>query len=140
MLLGSVGARQRAQDIFTFFFVQLRNLTKPGDVHTAQYHYLLRNLSEIKTVCLVCELPGAEELLIKIFDDLFDALSCAHLSSLASRIESSSHRPATTSRQLEKAVTEILSCLIDEMQTIPMDVTTRIVAQFEPRNVVRRLS
>lgn len=66
------------RDIFQFFVRQLRNLgsAKVEASNVVQYHYLLQSLAEIKSIALVAELPGHEEIMTEFFRELFDVIRC----------------------------------------------------------------
>ena len=60
------------QDIFQFFIRQLKNLTGPQCPNYQEYFYLIESLSNVKSAVLVCDVPGAEQLVTEAFKQFFD--------------------------------------------------------------------
>ncbi|KAJ7348654.1 hypothetical protein DFH08DRAFT_960035 [Mycena albidolilacea] len=60
------------RDIFQFFFRQLTKGVKVSNSpYYTEYFHLLESLSTVNSVVLACDLPNADELMIKIFRDFF---------------------------------------------------------------------
>lgn len=74
------------QDIFTFFIRQLKYLGTSDEPHYAEYFYLIESLSNVKSVCLICDLEGGDELMKDMFATCFDVIRCALSSSLSWRL------------------------------------------------------
>jgi sister-chromatid-cohesion protein PDS5 len=65
-------ARGELRDIFQFFFRQLTNgLKAANSPYYTEYFHLLESLLTVSSVVLVCDLPSADKLMIKIFRDFF---------------------------------------------------------------------
>ena len=122
------------RDIFQFFVRQLRNLAsaKVEASNVVQYHYLLQSLSEIKSIALVAELPGHDEVMTEFFTELFDVIRYASMSHGQADLCS-----PQTPRNIEQLIIDILFQLIDEVEGVPSTVVNAILAQFSARNVVR---
>ena len=60
------------QDIFQFFVRQLKYLTGPQCPNYQEYFYLIESLSNVKSAVLVCDVPGAEQLVTEAFKQFFD--------------------------------------------------------------------
>jgi sister-chromatid-cohesion protein PDS5 len=74
----AVRAHARPQDIFAFFIDRLISqkggLAKPGSADYADCFYLLENLSNVKSITLVTDLPGADEMITDVFRGFFDLI------------------------------------------------------------------
>lgn len=106
-------------DIFDFFFRQLSIGLKGSDSpYYNQYFHLLESLSTVKSVVLVCDLPQADELMVKIFSDFFGLVR------------------QDLAKNIEMFMADILIALIDESSSVPQDVLETIMAQFMDKNAV----
>lgn len=111
------------RDIFHFFFRQLANGLKGGEAETAyfeQYFHLLESLSTVKSVVLVCDLPGADELMGEVFRDFFGLV-----------------RRGDLSKKVELFMADILVALVDEAQSVPGEVMDIILAQFQDKSAAQ---
>ncbi|KAF8506492.1 armadillo-type protein [Hysterangium stoloniferum] len=105
------------RDIFQFFFSQLSTgLKGTNSPYYNQYFLLLESLSTVKSVVLVCDLPQADDLMAKIFHDLFMVVR----NDLA--------------KNIELCMSDILVALIDECQTVPHTVLETLMKQFIDQN------
>lgn len=82
--------------------------------------YVLRSLSEIKSILLVTELPQPESLILQLFKNSFDILYKAAKSSTGEQI----------GQKVLHDLTNLLVTLVDEMQILPADAVDVIVAPF----------
>ncbi|TDL19619.1 ARM repeat-containing protein [Rickenella mellea] len=101
-------------DIFQFFFRQLATGLQRGSdsAYYSEYFHLLESLSTVKSVVLVCDLPGADELMVQVFRDFFGLV----------RLD--------LAKNVEMFMADILVALVDECQILPADVLDVIMAQF----------
>lgn len=82
--------------------------------------YVLRSLAEWKSILLINEIPGSDQLTSALFTTFFDVLSGP----------SKSDNGEELSKNVEHNMTEVLSTLIDEAPAVKHDVVDVIVAQF----------
>ncbi|TRM60411.1 armadillo-type protein [Schizophyllum amplum] len=107
-------APEELRDIFQFFFQQLLSGLKGSDApYYDQYYYLLQSLSEVKSVVLVCDLPGSEELMLTIFHDFFTLVR------------------RNLAKKVEMFLEDIMVAVLDEASTVHTDVLDKIIAQFK---------
>ncbi|KAK0748582.1 armadillo-type protein [Apiosordaria backusii] len=94
-------------------------LFDPSNPYNAQHKYVLRSLTEIKSVVLLLDVDGSENLLLALFSNIFDGVSGVK---------------STTGEQVAKDVefsmAEMLGVLIDEATSLPAKVVDIIMAQF----------
>ena len=79
--------------------------------------YILRSLAEWKSILLINEIPGSDQLTAALFTTCFDVLS-------------GSSKGEELSKNIEHNMTEILSTIIDEAPAVTHDVVDVVVAQF----------
>jgi sister-chromatid-cohesion protein PDS5 len=110
------------RDIFQFFFHQLARGLKAGPdaPYYAEYFHLLESLSTVKSVVLVCDLPGAEQLEAQVFRDFFGLVR------------------HDLPKKIEIFMADILIAIVDESQSFGPDVLEIIMAQFMDKRAVRR--
>ncbi|EST07987.1 Armadillo-type fold [Kalmanozyma brasiliensis GHG001] len=109
------------RDIFQFFLHQLTmsqgGLSKPNGPQYAEYFYLLENLSNVKSVVLICDLANADELMTDYFKGFLDLA-----------------RP-DMSKNVEICMADVLVQLIDECVTLPSEVLDLLLANFTPKAI-----
>lgn len=109
------------QEIFTvIIFKMLPLLSDPTHPYNSQHMYLLRSLAEWKSILLINEIPGSEQLTNALFTTCFDVLSGPTRSDKGEEL----------SKNVEHNMTEILTTVIDEAPVVSSDVVEVIVAQF----------
>ncbi|KAK4057405.1 Sister chromatid cohesion protein pds5 [Microbotryomycetes sp. JL221] len=108
------------KDIFEFFIKQMKHLATPEDPHFSQYFYLIESLSSVKSIVLICDLEGSDELMRDVFKQAFDALN------------------SKSPKNVEICLADILLQLIEESSTISQDVVEILIAQFLPKAVKER--
>ncbi|WWD21518.1 hypothetical protein CI109_106004 [Kwoniella shandongensis] len=79
----------------------------------AEYYHLIENLATIKSVVLICDVPGAEELIEGFFTGFMDII-----------------RP-DMSKTVIRYLRDILVALAEESATLPAGVMDCIISQFE---------
>ncbi|KAL1889517.1 Sister chromatid cohesion protein pds5 [Ceratocystis pirilliformis] len=107
--------------IFSLFIRDIIPALKdPGDTYHAQHKYVLVSLSEVKSILLVLEIEGGDELFLRLTSACFDTIS----------ILSSQDAEGNVPRDVEHHMTHIMITLIDESPGIPALVIDSIMAQF----------
>ncbi|KAH7408517.1 armadillo-type protein [Phaeosphaeria sp. MPI-PUGE-AT-0046c] len=95
-------------------------LADPTHPYNSQHMYVLRSLAEWKSILLINEIPGSDQLTSALFTTCFDVLSGP----------SKSDHSEELSKNVEHNMTEILSTVIDEAPAVTHDVVDVVVAQF----------
>ncbi|KAF1961577.1 hypothetical protein CC80DRAFT_488048 [Byssothecium circinans] len=109
------------KEIFTLIIVKiLPLLADPSHSYNSQHMYVLKSLAEFKSIVIVTDIPGSQQLTSALFTACFDVLSGP------SRAKSGEE----LSKNVEHHMTQTLSILIDESPTISSDIVDVIVAQF----------
>lgn len=109
------------RDIFQFFFRQLnQGLKGPDSPYYNEYFHLLESLSTVKSVVLVCDLPNADELMAEMFRTFFAMV----------RLD--------LAKKIELFMSDILTALLDECQSLPNEVLEILMAQYMDRNTASR--
>ncbi|KAF2846424.1 hypothetical protein T440DRAFT_458415 [Plenodomus tracheiphilus IPT5] len=111
----------KLKEIFSVIILKmLPLLSDPSHPYNSQHMYVLRSLAEWKSILLINEIPGAEQLTSALFTACFDVLSGP----------SKSDNGEELSKNVEHNMTEVLSTIIDEAPAVTHDVVDVIVAQF----------
>ena len=92
----------------------------PSHPYNSQHKHVLASLSEVKSILLLNDLDGADNLLHHLFSTCFDCVS-------ASSILDSDGNPPT---DVEAHMTNLLEFLIDESPGLPGKVVESVIAQF----------
>ncbi|CAE7187718.1 hypothetical protein PTNB73_06752 [Pyrenophora teres f. teres] len=108
----------KLREIFSVIIHKLLPLlADPSHPYNSQHMYILRSLAEWKSILLINEIPGADQLTSALFTTCFDVLS-------------GSSKGEELSKNIEYNMTEVLSTIIDEAPGVTHDVVDVIVAQF----------
>ncbi|KAK4176089.1 putative sister chromatid cohesion protein PDS5 [Triangularia setosa] len=94
-------------------------LFDPSNPYNTQHKYVLRSLTEIKSVVLLLDVDGSDNLLLALFSNIFDGVS---------GVKSTSGEQVA--KDVEFSMAEMLGVLIDEATTLPAKVVDIIMAQF----------
>ncbi|KAK0673929.1 putative sister chromatid cohesion protein PDS5 [Cercophora samala] len=94
-------------------------LFDPSNPYNTQHKYVLRSLTEIKSVVLLLDVDGSDSLLLALFSNIFDGVS---------GVKSTSGEQVA--KDVEFSMAEMLGVLIDEATTLPAKVVDIIMAQF----------
>ncbi|KAK4052801.1 Sister chromatid cohesion protein pds5 [Microbotryomycetes sp. JL201] len=108
------------KDIFEFFIRQLKYLADPNDPHFSENFYLIESLSNVKSIVLICDLDGADELMRDVFKHCFDVLN------------------SKSPKNVEICLADLLMQILEEAGTISPDVVEILIAQFLPAAVQSR--
>ncbi|CAN9310066.1 unnamed protein product [Alternaria alternata] len=108
----------KLKEIFSVIILKLLPLlADPTHPYNSQHMYILRSLAEWKSILLINEIPGSDQLTAALFTTCFDVLS-------------GSSKGEELSKNIEHNMTEILSTIIDEAPAVTHDVVDVVVAQF----------
>jgi sister-chromatid-cohesion protein PDS5 len=111
----------KLKEIFSVIILKmLPLLADPTHPYNSQHMYMLRSLAEWKSILLINEIPGADQLTSAIFTTCFDVLSGPSKGDSGEEL----------SKNVEHNMTEVLSTIIDEAPAVQHDVVDVIVAQF----------
>lgn len=108
--------------MFSFFIKDiLPGLYDPSNPYTSQHKYVLVSLTDVKSILLVAEIHGADDLMLRLFNSTFDGVS--------------NNAKAASDMQIAKDVeihlTDMLVQLIDESPgSVPASVVDAIISQF----------
>ncbi|KAF5848407.1 hypothetical protein GGP41_005793 [Bipolaris sorokiniana] len=108
----------KLKEIFSVIIHKLLPLlADPSHPYNSQHMYILRSLAEWKSILLINEIPGSDQLTSALFTACFDVLS-------------GPSKAEDLSKNIEHNMTEVLSTIIDEAPSVTHDVVDVIVAQF----------
>ncbi|KAI5465779.1 armadillo-type protein [Mariannaea sp. PMI_226] len=107
--------------MFTMFIKDilpaLRNPTNPYD---SQHKYVLMSLTDVKSILLLNEVHGADELILRLFNSTFDGVEAAAKTTSEDQV----------AKDVEIHLTEMLMQLIDESGSVSASVIDAIISQF----------
>ncbi|KAG6039231.1 hypothetical protein E4U19_006492 [Claviceps sp. Clav32 group G5] len=108
--------------IFTLFIKDiLPALFDPTNPYNSQHKYVLMSLSEVKSILLISEIHGADDLLLRLFNSTFDGVSTSSRASSEEQV----------AKDVEIGLTDMLMEVIDESSgSIPATVIDAIISQF----------
>lgn len=108
--------------MFTLFVKDiLPALFDPTNPYNSQHKYVLMSLSDVKSILLITEIHGADDLLLRLFNSTFDGVSTSSKASTEEQV----------SKDVEIHLTEMLMEVIDESPgSIPATVIDAIISQF----------
>lgn len=108
--------------MFSFFIKDiLPGLYDTSNPYTSQHKYVLVSLTDVKSILLVAEIHGADDLLLRLFNSTFDGVSNNAKASSDMQI----------SKDVEIHLTDMLIQLIDESPgSVPASVVDAIISQF----------
>lgn len=108
--------------MFTLFVRDiLPALHDPTNPYTSQHKYVLVSLTEVKSILLLPEIHGADELLLRLFNSTFDGISASSKATSGEQV----------AKDVEIHLTDMLIHLIDESPgSIPASVIDAIISQF----------
>ncbi|KAF1847564.1 uncharacterized protein K460DRAFT_392893 [Cucurbitaria berberidis CBS 394.84] len=111
----------KLKEIFSVIILKMMPLlSDPSHPYNSQHMYVLRSLSEWKSILLINEIPGSDQLTSALFTTCFDVLSGP----------SKSESGEELNKNVEHNMTEVLSNIIDEAPAVTHDVVDVVVAQF----------
>lgn len=80
-----------------------------------QHVHVIQSLADVKSVLLLADMPGANPLISRLFNDSFDALSITG---------------GNLSKHVEFNLTAVLECMLEECGALPGEAVESILAQF----------
>ncbi|KAF1732147.1 Sister chromatid cohesion protein pds5 [Beauveria bassiana] len=96
-------------------------LHDPTNPYDSQHKYVLMSLTDVKSILLICDVHGADDLLLRLFNSAFDGVS-------TSSKASPDHQVA---KDVEIHLTDMLMHLIEESPgSVPASVIDAIISQF----------
>ncbi|KAI8626872.1 armadillo-type protein [Xylariaceae sp. FL1651] len=112
---------KQLKDIFTLFVkVILPALWNPSHAYNTQHKYVLASLADVKSILLINDVNGSEDLLLELFSTFFDGISGSFKSSTGEQV----------AKDVEFHMTEVMVTLVDESSSLPPAVLDVIMAQF----------
>ncbi|KAL6403772.1 hypothetical protein AUP68_13144 [Ilyonectria robusta] len=107
--------------MFTLFIKDiLPALHNPTDPYDSQHKYVLMSLTDVKSILLITEVHGADELLLRLFNSTFDGVSTASKAASEEQV----------AKDVEIHLTEMLIQLIDESGSVSASIIDAIISQF----------
>lgn len=96
-------------------------LFDPHNPYNSQHKYVLSSLADVKSILLISEIHGADDLLLRLFNSAFDGVSASAKAPAEEQV----------AKDIEIHLTEMLMELIDESPgSIPATVVDAIISQF----------
>lgn len=96
-------------------------LHDPSNPYNSQHKYVLMSLTDVKSILLISDVHGADELLLRLFNGTFDGVSTSSKAPLEEQV----------TKDVEIHLTEMLMQLIDESPgSVPASVIDAIISQF----------
>lgn len=108
--------------MFTLFVKDiLPALHDPSNPYDSQHKYVLMSLTEVKSILLICDVHGADDLLLRLFNSAFDGVSSSSKASPDEQV----------AKDVEIHLTDMLMHLIEESPgSVPASVIDAIISQF----------
>ncbi|UKZ54930.1 hypothetical protein TrVGV298_008744 [Trichoderma virens] len=99
----------------------LPSLQDPTNPYNSQHKYVLMSLTDVKSILLLPEIHGADDLLLRLFNSTFDGVSANAKAPAEEQV----------AKDVEIHLTEMLIQLIDESPgSVPVSVIDAIISQF----------
>lgn len=95
-------------------------LQDPTNPYDGQHKYVLNSLTDVKSILLITEVHGADDLILRLFNSAFDGVSAASKSSSEEQV----------AKDVEVQLTDMLGQLIDESGSVSASVIDTIISQF----------
>jgi sister-chromatid-cohesion protein PDS5 len=96
-------------------------LHDPTNPYDSQHKYVLMSLTDVKSILLICDIHGADEMILRLFNSAFDGVSSSSKASSEEQV----------AKDVEIHLTDMLMHLIDESPgSIPATVIDAIISQF----------
>ncbi|KAK7425391.1 Sister chromatid cohesion protein pds5 [Neonectria magnoliae] len=106
--------------MFTLFIKDiLPALHDPTNPYDSQHKYVLMSLTDVKSILLITEVHGADDLLLRLFNSTFDGVSSTKAAS-----------EEQVAKDVEIHLTEMLIQLIDESGSVSASIIDAIISQF----------
>ena len=109
------------KEIFTLFTsIIVPALANPADPYNQQHTAILNSLTTVKSVVLLTDIPGSDNLILNLFTNCFDIMSGGGKGGAVEKLP----------KNLEYHMTSMLCTLVDECGSLPTEVADRVLAQF----------
>lgn len=95
-------------------------LHDPTNPYDSQHKYVLMSLTDVKSILLINEIHGADELILRLFNSTFDGVSNSSKAASEEQV----------AKDVELHLTEMLMQLIDESGSVSANVIDAIISQF----------
>lgn len=96
-------------------------LHDPSNPYDSQHKYVLSSLTEVKSILLICDIHGADDLMLRLFNSAFDGVSTSSKASPDEQV----------AKDVEIHLTDMLMHLIEESPgSVPATVIDAIISQF----------
>lgn len=108
--------------MFSLFVKEiLPALHDPSNPYDSQHKYVLTSLTDVKSILLICDIHGADDLLLRLFNSAFDGVSTSAKASPDEQV----------AKDVEIHLTDMLMHLIEESPgSVPATVIDAIISQF----------
>ncbi|KAH7170509.1 armadillo-type protein [Dactylonectria macrodidyma] len=107
--------------MFTLFIKDiLPALHDPTNPYDSQHKYVLMSLTDVKSILLITEVHGADELLLRLFNSTFDGVSAASKTAADNMV----------AKDVDLTLTDMLIQLIDESGSVSAAIIDAIISQF----------
>ncbi|KAF7558665.1 hypothetical protein G7046_g5490 [Stylonectria norvegica] len=107
--------------MFTLFVKDiLPALHVPTNPYDSQHKYVLMSLTDVKSILLITEVHGADDLLLRLFNSTFDGVSATSKAASEEQV----------AKDVEIHLTEMLIQLIDESGSVSAPIIDTIISQF----------
>lgn len=108
--------------MFSLFVKEiLPALHDPSNPYDSQHKYVLMSLTEVKSILLICDIHGADDLILRLFNSAFDGVSTSAKASPDEQV----------AKDVEIHLTDMLMHLIEESPgSVPATVIDAIISQF----------
>ncbi|AEO68969.1 uncharacterized protein THITE_2054612 [Thermothielavioides terrestris NRRL 8126] len=108
------------KDVFNLTVTSIiPSLFDPSNPYNNQHKYVLRSLAEIKSIVLLLDVDGSENLLLRLFSTIFDGVS-----------GSKSASGEQVAKDVEYSMQELLGVLVEDATSLPAKVVDVMMAQF----------
>ncbi|KAL2171027.1 hypothetical protein VTG60DRAFT_3875 [Thermothelomyces hinnuleus] len=108
------------KDVFNLTVTSIiPSLFDPSNPYNNQHKYVLRSLAEIKSIVLLLDVDGSENLLLHLFSTIFDGVS-----------GSKSASGEQVAKDVEYSMQELLGVLVEDATSLPAKVVDVMMAQF----------
>jgi sister-chromatid-cohesion protein PDS5 len=109
------------KEIFTLFTSTIiPALASPTDPYNQQHNFVLASLTNVKSIVLITDIAGSDNLLLNLFTNCFDVLAGGGKNGTGERLP----------KNLEYHMTNMLCTVVDETEVLPSGVVDIILAQF----------
>lgn len=95
-------------------------LHDPTNPYDSQHKYVLMSLTDVKSILLINEVHGADDLILRLFNSTFDGVSTGAKNASEEQV----------AKDVEIHLTEMLMQLIDESGSVSASVVDAIISQF----------